>query len=353
MMIIAMLHANNRGILPSDKPPRGGKPITMENLTDLDAKPVIVDIDAIQEFLLSARKGRLDKKNDGWELAHRRVVKGKKQLTFLTYRKKWNKRITYKTNLLEFALGTVPPSWYEVFHAAYPALEQIAIGVYNAANIERERLVPDMSNVFTAFYHCPFPMVKVIIFGQGPYKHLDDGKPAANGLSFSTSRGHRIENSLTNIFRELEREYEDGKNGPPFDTSKCKDGDLRSWAKQGVLLLNATLTGVGRERGLKYENVKPGEPHAGRWNSFVHCIINHLTRAHKNLIIMAWGQDAQKAVQNIGIVGKHTILKCAHPSGLASGARDPFYGCGHFVTANEILIKDKKEPINWHSVLKQ
>lgn len=64
MMIIAMLHANNRGILPSDKPPRGGKPITMENLTDLDAKPVIVDIDAIQEFLLSARKGMLS-----WTLA--------------------------------------------------------------------------------------------------------------------------------------------------------------------------------------------------------------------------------------------------------------------------------------------
>jgi uracil-DNA glycosylase len=347
---MTMLGANNRAIKASPKPPRGGEPITMDNIADLDLTPVVIDVDAIEDFLAAARNGELEGKKSCWELAHRARYGPKKRLVnFDVYRKKWTKRITYKTSLLEFALGTVPASWYEVFHTAYPALVQISAGIRNAS--AADRLVPDMRNIFNAFYYCPFDSIKVIILGQGPYVHLDDGVPAANGLSFSTDRGRKIENSAQNMFKELAREYADDDANPSGPFVPPNHADFRSWAKQGVLMLNATLTGVGKERHIKYDPKTRGEAHAGRWNSFIHIVMNHVTRAHKNLIIMAWGQDAQKSVQNIGMVGKHTILKCAHPSGLAGGARDPFIGCGHFVRANEILIEDEKEPINWHSVM--
>ena len=154
----------------------------------------------------------------------------------------------------------------------------------------------------------------------------------------------RQENSVKNIFEELTWEYRDDPE--PFRAPY--HGDLTSWANQGVLLLNATLTGKRCNRGFFAQSTDDREPHKGKWDSFLKVVITSITKAHDNLIFMLWGLDAQKCLEQFGVIGKHTLLSCAHPSGRAKKSRDAFFQCGHFKTANEILIKDGKTPINWH-----
>lgn len=318
---------------PAPIKPLGGARVTMKKIQKLDIPPAEVRVDQVREFL------QADLRDENlWEL----IKKDYKGL--LLYRKIWRAPISYRTSMLEFALGTVPPSWYDVFHSSYDALQQISVGIRNAVQVEKKTLVPKMQNVLNPFGYCPFGKVKVIIIGQGPYPWLDDDGPVANGLCFSTNKGKRVERSLLNIYKEVERCYED--TDTPFDPPK--HGDLRPWGREGVLMLNSTWTGEGRPRGTKA--TKKGEPHEGYWNPLLHQVVRSLTQYHKNLIFMAWGRDAQTTIQNIGVVGKHTILKCAHPVGDRGNAKEKFFGCGHFTQANELLIENGRKPINWHSV---
>lgn len=185
-----------------------------------------------------------------------------------------------------------------------------------------KKIFPPGNMIFSAFDHCPFDKVKVVIIGQDPYHN--DGQ--AHGLCFSVNTGVDFPPSLINIFKEIERDL-----GKPTPTS----GNLERWADQGVLLLNATLTVQAHSAG----------SHQGRgWEKFTDAVIRKVAEEKKHVVFMLWGNYAQ---QKGAVVDgqKHLVLKSVHPSPLS--AYRGFFGCGHFSTANEYLLKNGISPINW------
>ncbi|HTA28619.1 MAG TPA: uracil-DNA glycosylase [Bacteroidia bacterium] len=177
--------------------------------------------------------------------------------------------------------------------------------------------------IFSAFNHTPFNNVEVVILGQDPYH----GAGQANGLCFSVSDGIKMPPSLVNIFKEIQNDL-----GYPIPIS----GNLERWADQGVLLLNAMLT------------VRANEPgsHQGRgWESFTDSVIKHISNKKQGVVFLLWGKYAQ-AKETLIDGSKHHILKAAHPSPFS--AYNGFMGCKHFSKANEILLSQGKQPIDWH-----
>lgn len=185
-----------------------------------------------------------------------------------------------------------------------------------------DSIFPEEQDVFKAFNITPFLKTKVVIIGQDPYH----GKGQAHGLSFSVPNGVKIPPSLKNIFKEL---YSD--LGIPISTN----GNLIKWAKQGVLLLNTTLT---------VKEKKAGSHQKKGWERFTDHIINTISNDKEGVIFLLWGKFAQKKT-NLIDCKKHFLLKAPHPSPLS--AYSGFFGCKHFSKTNEILIKNKKKPINW------
>lgn len=184
------------------------------------------------------------------------------------------------------------------------------------------RIYPAGSKIFSAFDHCELGNLKVVILGQDPYH----GDGQANGLCFSVSDGIKPPPSLVNIFKEIQDDL-----GIPMP----KSGNLERWAKQGVLLLNATLT------------VRANEPasHQNRgWEQFTDEIIRTLSNSKENLVFILWGAFAQKKEELID-AKKHFILKAAHPSPFS--AYKGFLGCGHFSKTNEYLKKLGFKEIVW------
>lgn len=184
-------------------------------------------------------------------------------------------------------------------------------------------IYPEGSLIFNAFNSTDFDKVKVVIIGQDPYH----GPGQAHGLSFSVRQGTKPPPSLRNIFKEIESDL-----GIRLPSS---NGDLSSWAQQGVLLLNASLT------------VRAGEPnsHAGiGWQQFTDSVIQLLNTNKEHLVFMLWGNFAKEKGSHIN-EKKHLVLKAAHPSPFA--ADKGFFGCKHFSKANEYLVQHGKEPINW------
>ncbi len=185
-----------------------------------------------------------------------------------------------------------------------------------------KKIFPPGNMIFSAFDHCPFDKVKVVIIGQDPYHN--DGQ--AHGLCFSVNTGVDFPPSLINIFKEIERDL-----GKPMPTS----GNLERWADQGVLLLNATLTVQAHSAG----------SHQGRgWETFTDAVIRKVAQEKEHVVFMLWGNYAQ---QKGAVVDgqKHLVLKSVHPSPLS--AYRGFIGCGHFSTANNYLISNGLNPINW------
>ena len=185
-----------------------------------------------------------------------------------------------------------------------------------------KKIFPPGNMIFSAFDHCPFDKVKVVIIGQDPYHN--DGQ--AHGLCFSVNTGVDFPPSLINIFKEIERDL-----GKPVPTS----GNLERWADQGVLLLNATLTVQAHSAG----------SHQGRgWETFTDAVIRKVAQEKEHVVFMLWGNYAQ---QKGAVVDgqKHLVLKSVHPSPLS--AYRGFIGCGHFSTANNYLISNGLNPINW------
>jgi uracil-DNA glycosylase len=200
-----------------------------------------------------------------------------------------------------------------------------------AAFVERERasgiaVYPPRELVFNAFYQTPFEQVKVLIMGQDPYH----GPGQAHGLCFSVPKGVPPPPSLQNIFKEL---ISDVGIQPP------NHGCLLNWARNGVMLLNATLT------------VRQGEPmshHGKGWERFTDAVISKLCQRKDPIIFVLWGKSAQekcRQIENLKINSQHIILKAPHPSPLS--AHQGFLGCKHFSKVNEILIQQKKTPIDW------
>jgi len=186
---------------------------------------------------------------------------------------------------------------------------------------EGARIYPPGPQIFKAFDLCPLSAVKVVILGQDPYH----GPRQAMGLSFSVPDGIPAPPSLKNIFKEIETD---------LGVSMSGRTSLESWARQGVLLLNAVLT------------VRAGQPtsHASiGWQRFTDAVIRTVSDRCDGVVFLLWGNYA-RAKKDLVDTGKHYVLEAAHPSPLARGA---FFGCRHFSKANDILIKQGKTPIVW------
>lgn len=183
-------------------------------------------------------------------------------------------------------------------------------------------IFPEESLIFNAFNQASFEDIHVVILGQDPYH----GSNQAHGLSFSVPDGIKIPPSLKNIFKELGSDI--GKEIP-------KSGNLIHWAKQGVLLLNASLT---------VEENKPMSHSKIGWNLFTDAVIKKISQEKTNVIFILWGKFAQEKEKLID-PEKHFILKAAHPSPLS--AYNGFWGCKHFSKTNELLKSIKKEEIKF------
>lgn len=183
------------------------------------------------------------------------------------------------------------------------------------------RVYPPGGLIFSAFNLTPFEQVKVVIIGQDPYH----GERQAHGLCFSVQSGVAMPPSLVNIFKELQSD---------LGISMPKSGNLESWARQGVLLLNATLTVRANQ---------PGSHQNKGWENFTDYVIKRLSEEKTGLVFLLWGKFAQSKEKLID-ASKHFILKAAHPSPLAGGA---FSGCRHFSKTNEILRLSGQKEIDW------
>jgi len=181
---------------------------------------------------------------------------------------------------------------------------------------------PPPKNVFRAFELTPFNKVKVVILGQDPYH----GAGQANGLCFAVGEKIALPPSLQNIFKELESDL-----GQPL---KHKTGDLERWARQGVLLLNATLTVRAGQAG---SHQRKG------WEEFTDAVIRALNDKKEHLVFLLWGNYARQKGAHIDRF-KHDVVESAHPSPLARGG---FFGSKPFSRANEFLVAHGQEPIDW------
>jgi len=215
----------------------------------------------------------------------------------------------------------IAPSWKSKLEPEFekPYFEQLIKFVKE--EYQSGTVYPPGKEIFRAFDCADFDQVKVVIIGQDPYH----GPGQANGLSFSVSKGIRNPPSLQNIFKELNSDL-----GVKLPTH----GDLTTWADQGILMLNATLT-VRAEQAGSHQNKG--------WETFTDSVIKILSEKREGIIFLLWGRFAQGKEILID-QNKHHILKAAHPSPLARGA---FFGCKHFSKTNEILEKTGKTPINW------
>lgn len=182
---------------------------------------------------------------------------------------------------------------------------------------------PKGSQIFSAFDHCHFNQVKVVIIGQDPYH----GPNQANGLCFSVHDGIPFPPSLNNIFKEIETD---------LNVPMPKTGNLEHWADQGVFLLNATLTVRQSEAG----------SHQGKgWEKFTDAVIKKISEESENVVFLLWGGFAQKKAALID-GSKHYILKSGHPSPLSAN-RGFWFGNKHFSQTNQYLKEKNKPEIDW------
>jgi uracil-DNA glycosylase len=181
---------------------------------------------------------------------------------------------------------------------------------------------PPAAQIFRAFDECPFDKVKVVILGQDPYH----GPGQANGLCFAVDSRVPPPPSLVNIFKEIESDL-----GHPIS----HDPDLSRWARQGVLLLNATLT--------VRENAAGSHQNKG-WERFTDAAVHALSREREGIVFMLWGSYARRKGAGIDRT-RHLVLECAHPSPLS--AHNGFFGCRHFSKANAYLASRGETPIEW------
>ncbi len=216
----------------------------------------------------------------------------------------------------------IHPQWLE--HLQYNDFDDNLVKLETFLAAEKaasHRVFPDNNRIFSALNYTLFDEVKVVIIGQDPYH----GAGQANGLSFSVNDYIKKPPSLVNIFKELKTDL--GLEIP-------KSGNLESWSKQGVLLLNATLT---------VREGKPGSHQKKGWETITDKIIQLISEKKKNVVFLLWGNFAKSKITLID-ESKHHILSRAHPSPLARGA---FFGCAHFSQTNKLLKAAGLEEINW------
>ena len=183
---------------------------------------------------------------------------------------------------------------------------------------------PPKELIFAAFDYCSFDDLKVVIIGQDPYH----GEGEANGLCFSVNDSVKIPPSLRNIFRELNDDLE--------TIFLPTSGNLERWAKQGVLLLNATLS-VRKDNPNSHKHLK--------WNIFTDAVIETISKEKEHLVFLLWGSFAHKKGLKIDR-NKHFVLECGHPSPMSAN-QGKWFGNKHFSTTNSYLKFKNKIPIDW------
>lgn len=216
----------------------------------------------------------------------------------------------------------IEESWKRELADIFDGAAFAATAAFTRKEYAAGEVYPPASRIFAAFDACPFPEVKVVILGQDPYH----GPGQANGLSFSVNPGVRFPPSLLNIFKEVSAD-----TGAPMPV----DGDLSRWARQGVLMLNATLTVAANRAG----------SHQGHgWEQFTDAVIKRLSDLREHLVFILWGSYAIRKSELID-QSRHLILTSPHPSPLS--AHRGFFGNHHFSRTNAYLQAHGATPIVW------
>ena len=216
----------------------------------------------------------------------------------------------------------IDSSWYEVLKNQFDSDYFVGLKSFLVDEKCHYRVFPPGSLIFNAFNLTPLQNVKIVILGQDPYHGLGQ----AHGLAFSVPEGVSFPPSLRNIFKELQTDI--GINIP-------YTGSLEGWARQGVLLLNTTLT------------VRESQPmsHAGHgWEVFTDAAIKAVSDYRDNVVFMLWGSHAASKKPLVN-TSKHCVLQAPHPSPLS--ASRGFFGCHHFSLANKYLAEHNITPIDW------
>ncbi|HEY6021223.1 MAG TPA: uracil-DNA glycosylase [Candidatus Paceibacterota bacterium] len=214
-------------------------------------------------------------------------------------------------------------SWKEALQDEFGKAYFTTLTDFVKAEYTHAIVYPAPKNIFRAFELCPFNKVEVVILGQDPYH----GAGQANGLSFAVNEGVSLPPSLQNIFKEIESDL-----GKPLIH---RTGDLERWAKQGALLLNATLTVRAKSAG----------SHQGKgWEEFTDAVIKTLSDKKEGLVFILWGNYARAKGAHIDR-SKHLVIESPHPSPFS--AYSGFFGSKPFSKTNEYLVRHGKEPINW------
>ncbi len=216
----------------------------------------------------------------------------------------------------------IAPSWKEKLNDEFSKPYFLQLTEFVRNEYKTQQVYPPARQIFNAFDCCDFDQVKVVIIGQDPYH----GPGQANGLCFSVRPDVKMPPSLVNIFKEIQSDL--GKPFPP-------DGDLERWAKQGVLLLNATLTVRASSAG-SHQNKG--------WETFTDAVIRQVSDNKNNVVFLLWGAYAQKKGEIIDR-SKHLVLASAHPSPFS--AANGFFGNKHFSKTNEYLRSKGIPEIDW------
>jgi uracil-DNA glycosylase len=216
----------------------------------------------------------------------------------------------------------IHPGWKAILAEQFEAPYFAELKNFLVSEKQKYQVYPPGKLIFNAFDKTPFDEVKVVILGQDPYH----GPGQAHGLCFSVPEGVNAPPSLVNIFKEINAEL-----GIPVPNH----GNLEGWARQGVLLLNATLTVRANIAG----------SHQGKgWEKFTDAVIRAVSDKKEGIVFLLWGKYAQAKASLID-ESKHKILRSAHPSPLSAYAG--FMGCGHFSGTNDYLERIGKQKINW------
>ncbi len=216
----------------------------------------------------------------------------------------------------------IKKNWYELLKEEFNKPYYKNLSEYLAKEYQQKTIYPKAENVFASLNYVPYEKVKIVIIGQDPYHEPNQ----AHGLSFSVEHSE-LPPSLKNIFKEIKNEYN-------FENT---NGNLVAWAKQGVLLLNSVLT---VQRGVANSHKDKG------WEVLTTEIVKLLNKRNEPLVFIFWGSMAQKLKEYVD-EKKHLVLCSPHPSPLS--AYSGFFGCGHFLKANEFLLSKNQKEIDWHT----
>lgn len=216
----------------------------------------------------------------------------------------------------------ISKEWDELLKEDFNSESYLKLRAFLKTEYSTRTIYPSMYDIFNSMKLTSLDKLKVVLLGQDPYHNQGQ----AMGLSFSVPKGVDKPPSLVNMFKELKSEL--GIDPPPH-------GDLTGWARQGVLLLNTVLT-VREHQANSHKGMG--------WEKFTDSIIKKISDNKEHVVFLLWGGNARSKKPLID-TKKHLILECAHPSPLS--AYNGFFGCGHYLKANEYLIKNGIQPIDW------